>query len=167
MWPKPGHAADIDDAAAALREHHRGHMLDAEQDAAHVDRQQLIDAGDIDLGDADHRRRHAGIVDQAVDAAEPFDGAPDHRLDIDLVRHVGADEAHPQPLLQRPAFLLPARGDDDLGPFLDKELGDFFADTARSAGDDGDFSIESAHSLPPSRFQSGEPQSLATATAAG
>jgi hypothetical protein len=55
---------------------------------------------------------------------------------------------------QRLAFCLPACRDNDLGPFLDKNLDDSFADAARAAGDDGDFPVQSAHSLPPSHFRS-------------
>jgi hypothetical protein len=143
-------------------------MLDAEQNAAHIDSQKLIDAGDINLGDAHHGRRNAGVVDQAIDAAEPFDGPRNHRLDVGLVCHVGADEPHLEALFQRLAFRLPACRDNDLGPFLGKELDDFFADAARTAGNDGDFSVQSAH-FPYLRLTSGlaGTPSLAMAAAAG
>ena len=95
-----------------------------------------------------------GVVDQAIDAAEPADGPIDHGLHVGLVRHVGADEADAEAFFQRGAFVLPARGDDDFGALLDKKRRDAFADAARPAGDDGNFSLQRAHSnLPTNRFR--------------
>jgi len=120
-------------------------MLDAEQDAAHIDRQQLIDGRNVDLGDADHGRGNAGVGDQTVDAAEVIDGAIDHRLDVGLACDVGANEADPKALFQRSAFLLPARGDYDFGAFFNKTFDDAFADATRPAGDDRDFPRQRSH----------------------
>src|SRR5208282_4735410 len=127
-----GNAADIDDTAGLLRQHDRRYVLDAQQDAADIDREQLVDGRHVDLGDADHRRRHAGIVDQTIHTAKPFDSLIDHGLHIGLVGNVGPHETDAEPLFQRTALFLPARGDNDFGSFLDEEFDDPFADAART-----------------------------------
>ena len=77
-----GHAADAHDAASLLRDHDRRHVLDAQEDAADVDRHKPVDGRNIDLADADHWRRNAGVVDQTIHAAEPIDRVIDHRLHV-------------------------------------------------------------------------------------
>jgi hypothetical protein len=42
---------------------------------------------------------------------------------------------------------LPPAGDEDVGAFLDEPLCDGEADTAASAGDDGDLSVQSRHAV--------------------
>jgi hypothetical protein len=105
----------------------------------------LVDGRCVSLGDADHRRRNARIVDEAVQATEPFQSSIDHPLDVGLIGHVRADETNADPLLERTAFLLTAPDDHDLSPFRDKGLGDPFPDAACAPGHDRDLAVQRAH----------------------
>src|ERR1700727_2742565 len=128
-----GHAADIDDAARALWQHHARGVLDAEDHSTNIDRQDLIDRRHINVGNADHRRRNSGVVHEAIETTEPFERSIDHRLDVGLVGHVRADETNADLFLERTALLLAAPDNHDLSPFRDKGLGYPFADAARGA----------------------------------
>ena len=124
-------------------------MLHAEEDAAHVGGENRVECRHVDFGDADHRQARAGVVDEAVDAAEARQRLRDHRLDVGFAGDVGSDEADAEPPLERRAFgLAPGRG-DDRRPLLDKDFRDSFADAAGRAGDDGDLSAQSAHARSP------------------
>ena len=126
-------------------------MLHAEEDALDVDGEDRVVGRDIDVGDADHRQGRAGVVDEAVHPAEARNRMRDHRLDVVFFGDVGPNEADAEPPFERRAFVLAAGRDNDLGAFLDENLGDPFADPAGRAGDDGDLSAQSIHARSPCR----------------
>jgi hypothetical protein len=103
--------------------------------------QYLVDTRDVHLGDAGNGRGDAGVVDQTNHSAKPLDGGFDHSLHVDLGRDIRADKADAQAFFKRVTFCLPARGDNDLGPLLDKYFNNFFANAARPARDNGDFAV--------------------------
>ncbi len=63
-------AGDVDDAAGLLGEHRRGDVLHAEENALDVGGENRVEGRHVDVGDADQRQAPAGVVDEAVDAAE-------------------------------------------------------------------------------------------------
>ena len=145
-----GDAGDVDDAAGLLRDHDRRDMLHAEKYAAHIDRHDGVVDAHVRVGDADDRLARPGVVDQAVDPAEARDSRGDHRLDVVLLGHVGADEMDADALGQRCALPLAASRGDHLSAFLDEHFGDPFADAAGRAGDDRNLAAQSAHAVLPS-----------------
>src|SRR6202034_3590004 len=107
-------------APGLARQHRRRRVLDSKKNAFDVHRQDLIDGRDVDLCDADHRRRNSGVVHEAIETTEPLEGSIDHRLDVGLVSHVCANETNAEALLERTALLLAAPDDHDLCPFRDE-----------------------------------------------
>ena len=104
--------------------------------------------------------RHAGVVDQDVEAAEALDGTPHHlaaRFRIgDVERNEGARRSRGlQPRHRRLGFLAVAGRDDDGGARFRQALGHAEPDAAIAAGDDCDApgKIERLHdNSPPVRL---------------
>ena len=67
------------------------------------------------LGDTDHRRTAARVVDQAIQPPKSCYGVIDHRLDAGLVGDIGPDEAHGRAAfrLQRPPFGFASTGSNN------------------------------------------------------
>jgi hypothetical protein len=89
----------------------------------------------------------AGIVEQAIDAAEAVDRLADQGADIFLNRDVGpAKHAGRAELFGEPfALRCAAAGDNDFRAFRDKNLGGVQADAACRAGDNRDLPVQPSH----------------------
>jgi len=88
-------------------------------------------------------RRAAGVVEQAIDAAEFFDRLPDQRAHLVFNRDVGlAEDAIAAELVgQRLAFRRAPSGDNDVRAFRDENLSGAQPDPACGAGDNRDLAI--------------------------
>jgi hypothetical protein len=64
--------------------------LGGNEDRADIDSHGLVEVGEGELVDR-AQQQHTGIVDQDVDAAEPFGDAVDGRFESDRVGRVGLD----------------------------------------------------------------------------
>ncbi len=81
-----------------------------------------VECRHVDLGDADQRQARAGVVDEAVDAAEAPERVGNHRLDVVFLGDVGADEADAEAPFERRAFGLAASGGDIFFALVDKNF---------------------------------------------
>ena len=141
-----GDRGGVDDAALVLLEHHRQHMLHAQEDADHVDvehpakRLQRIfrDRRDVALD--------AGIVVEHVDGAELVDGGADIVGDLVLAGDIGGDRQRlrrGRQILDRGLqVLLLAVDCDNTRAALGQQPHGRGADDAGSAGDDGDLAVQ-------------------------
>ena len=75
----------VDDRAAALRAHLPELVLHARPDAAEIHGVDLVEHVGGLVGCVTGWRLYAGVVEGQVQAAERFDGAVDHRTNLDLV----------------------------------------------------------------------------------
>ena len=106
---------------------------------------------DLETLDAAGLRRSAGIVEQAIDAAESVDREPDQRAhllldrDIGLAEDTGAAELSGQRLALRRA----ASGDDDFRAFGDENLRGAQADAACRTGDHRHLAVQPSHCVLP------------------
>ena len=87
-----GDAAIVDDAARTLLFHVGCGVLHAEHHAAQQGCDRGVEAVDLEAFDAADLRRPAGIVEQAIDAAEFCHRLPDQRTHLVLDRDVGLEE---------------------------------------------------------------------------
>ena len=101
-------AAGVDDAAGSLADHDRRHELHAEHDTAQVGGDDSVEVLHVDLGDAGNAAGVAGVVEEAVDAAEFPQRLLDQRRDVGLVGDVGALEDGGRTELVRQARLSPS-----------------------------------------------------------
>jgi hypothetical protein len=88
----PCDAAIVDDAAGALFAHMGGCVFHAEHHAAHQCRHRGVEAVNLKPLDAAGLRRAAGVVEQAIDAAEFVDRGADQRAHLILLRDIGLKE---------------------------------------------------------------------------
>ena len=95
-----GDRGGVDDAALVLLQHHRQHMLHAEEHADHVDVEHLAKALQRIFRDRLDVALDAGVVVEDVDGAELVDGGADIFGDLVLVGDIGGDG---QRLRPRPA----------------------------------------------------------------
>src|SRR4029079_19316011 len=148
-----GDAAVVDDAAGALLTHIRGGMFHAEHHAAHQRRHRGVEALNLEAFDAAGLRGTAGIVEQAIDAAEFFYRKGDQRLHLRFHRDVGLaeDAVGAKPCRQRLALWRAPPGDDDLRAFGDKYLRGAQSDAARRTGYYRYLAIQPSHVIPPSK----------------
>src|SRR3954452_18188831 len=110
-----GDAAIVDDAAGALFAHVGRSVLHAEHDAAYQSCHRRIEALDLEALDAAGLRRAAGIVEQAIDAAESIDRERNQRTHLLFHRYVGLPKnAASAELFRKPlAFGYATPGDHD------------------------------------------------------
>ena len=122
-------------------------VLHAEHHAAHQRRHRGVEAVDLEAFDAAGLRRAAGIVEQAIDAAEFLDRHADQRAHLLFDRDVGlAEDAGGAELLgQRLALRHAASGDDDFRAFRDENLRGAQSDAACRAGDHRDLAVQPSH----------------------
>ncbi len=134
-----GDAGVVDDAAAAAVLHDAGGVLDAERRGAH---QQAHDAREFVFVEAVHGGAvaGAGVIEQAVQAAEFVHGEIHQGGDVVFAHDVGALEhgALAELLGQGFALLFGAARQHHGGALFDEAPGGGFADAAGGAGDDGD-----------------------------
>jgi len=126
---------DVDDRAAALHHHHRDHVLHREERALEIDGEHPVPRL---FGQLDHAAdvRDAHVIVEHVDAAEIRDAGLHHRLDIGILRHVGAER-------QREAAFI----GDDVGRLLGGAQVDVDAEHLRAfarAGDRGRLAVAPA-----------------------
>ena len=86
-----GDRRGVDDAAVVLLQHHRQHMLHAEEDADHVDVEHPAKRLQRIFGDRRDVALDAGVVVEDVDGAELVDGGADIVGDLVLVADIGRD----------------------------------------------------------------------------
>ena len=99
-----------------------------------ADVEALLPIGRVDLVDTSGRAGDAGVVDQAVEAAEVLDGVVHHGGDLVAVGHVTARCGRAGCRGREAAERLPVDvADVDAGPFAQERLGGAQADAA-SAG---------------------------------
>ena len=128
-----------------------GGVLHAEHHAAHQRRHRGVEARNLEAFDAAGLRRAAGIVEQAIDAAEFLDRLADQRAhllldgDIGLAEHADGAELFRKRLALRRA----ASGDDDPGAFGHENLRGAQPDAARRAGDNRDLAVQPSHVVLP------------------
>ncbi|MGY4413180.1 hypothetical protein ACVWW4_004916 [Bradyrhizobium sp. LB7.1] len=142
-------AAVVDDAAKTLLLHVGRGVLHAEHDAAHQGRHRRVEALDLEGFDATGLRRAAGIVEQAVDAAEFVHREPDQRLHLRFDRHIrlAEDASRPELLRQRLAFRYTPARDHNFGTFGNEDFRSPQPDPARRARDHRDLAIQPAHGM--------------------
>src|SRR5207247_5977499 len=75
--------------AAALGLHDRRRVLHAEEDATQEHADGLVEAGHGDLLDGPGHAGGAGVVEKAIEPAEPSHGLGDRRLHVRLAADVG------------------------------------------------------------------------------
>nr|WP_258069505.1 hypothetical protein [Pseudoclavibacter sp. RFBI4] len=130
----------IDDAAAAALGHDLEDMLHAEEDAAHVDGEDLLVVVDARFRERADGAFDARVVEEHVDRPERLDGLGDVALDVGLVGDIRGDRD--DLAVRREAF---ARGLEGLREEVDQghacaQLEELLscrrADAARAAGDD-------------------------------
>ena len=111
-----------------------------------------VEAGGLEALDAAGLRRAAGIVEQAVDAAEFLDRKLDQRAHLLFHHDVGlAEDAVGAELFgQRLAFRHAAPGDDDFRAFGDENLRGAQSDAACRPGDHRDLAVQPSHVVVPS-----------------
>jgi hypothetical protein len=126
-------------------------VLHAEHHAAHQRRHRGVETRNLEAFDAAGLRRTAGIVEQAINAAEFLDRLTDQRAhllldgDIGLAEHtIGAE-----PFRQRLALPGAASGDDDPGAFGHENLRSAQPDAACRAGDNRDLAVQPSHVVLP------------------
>ena len=126
-------------------------VLHAEHHAAHQRRHRGVEAVDLEAFDAAGLRRTAGVVEEAVDAAEFLDRKLDQRTHLLFDRDVGLaeDTAGAELLGQRLALRHAAPGDDDLRAFGDENLRGAQSDAARRPGDHRDLAVQPSHVVLP------------------
>ena len=86
-----GDRGGVDDAALVLLQHHRQHVLHAEEDADHVDVEHAAEGLQRISGDRLDLTLDAGIVVEDVDGAELVDRGADIVGDLVLAGDVGGD----------------------------------------------------------------------------
>ena len=116
-----------------------------------MDGQQLLPVGEGELLDRVHDL-DAGIGDEDIDRAERLDRARDAVIDLVFLGHVHADAdgslGAAELLGGRHGAILVEIGNHHAAARLDIALGDFMADAARGAGDEGNLAVE-LHAAPP------------------
>src|ERR1700694_5341179 len=112
-------------------------VLHAEHHAAHQRRHRRIEARTVKAFDPAGLRRAAGVVEQAIDAAEFLDRLADQRAHLVLDRDIGpTEDAGGAELFGKPlALRRAAPGDDDLRAFGDEYFRGAQPDAAGRAGD--------------------------------
>ena len=106
---------------------------------------------DLEAFDAAGLCRAAGIVEQAIDAAEFLHRLADQGAHLFFDRDVGLakDAMGAELLRQRLALGHAAAGDDDLRPFRDKNFRGPQPDAARRTGNHRNLAVEPSHVAPP------------------
>ncbi|GAB7304365.1 hypothetical protein MAFF212519_22430 [Clavibacter michiganensis] len=85
----PADAGGVHDHAGALLAHDGEDLLEAEEHAAQVDRDDLVELRGREVLGEVLAALDAGVVEEAVDAAEALDGLAHVGVDVGLLRHVG------------------------------------------------------------------------------
>ena len=156
------HGRDVDDGAAAtVGEHPADGVLGAQERAAEVDAEHLVEGGRGQsvgvLGDL-----NAGVVDEEVDRTELVGHRLEHGLHLVLVRDVGFDEdglATGGPHLVHAALDAAVDGllggfrpldrahviDADVHTLLTQPDGDGLTDAGAASGDDCDLVLQALH----------------------
>lgn len=114
-------------------------MLVSEQDGAD---QQVGGVGEAVRVQVEQPRRLPdcpGVVDHDIEVPEPVDCGEDQRLDLLVGPDVGSEEvvAVAEPLAQFLPGVAVDVADDDVGSFLEEQLGDGEPDAAGAASDHG------------------------------
>jgi len=145
-----GHAADIQDRAAALFEH------DGEDGAAHQKR--TIENNGMDLPPFGKRHlqegrllSNGGVVDQNIDPTIGSLGLLDHARNIDLIGDIAHNDS--RLLVECSHFvrhgfdliLCRTRGDDQISPMTSEAKSSRAADSPRSPGHQGHLSLQALH----------------------
>ena len=140
-------AGDGDDAAGALGRHDARGVFHACEDGAKMHGEHGIELSQIRFRDRTKLRATAGVVHEAVEAAEARDSVLDHGFDFRFDGDVGAKEAGggAESLGESLASLFAATGEDHSRALGDEDLGGVSADSTGRAGDDGNFSFEWEH----------------------
>ena len=126
-------------------------MFHAEHNAAQQRRHRRIEAVHVEPLDAAGLRRAAGIVEQAVDAAEFFDRQRDQRLHLRFHRDVGLakDASSAEFLRQRLTLRRATPGNHDFCALGDEYFRGMQSDTAGRAGDYRDLAVQPSHVVIP------------------
>ena len=129
-------AANVDDLAAALPAQMGQDRLEAAEGAEEIHVHQALGLGEVGLFD---RGAHAeaGIVDEDVHAAEPFDGGRHEVLDVGVASDIGHDGDDAG--TESGEGVAVAGGGDDVGAGGSKGERGFAANARGGAGDDDDF----------------------------
>jgi hypothetical protein len=140
-------AAVVDDAAKALFAHMGAYVFHAEHHAAQQGRHRGVEAINLEAFDAAGLRRAAGVVEQAIDAAESVDRGADQRLHLVFLRDIGFKEHAGRAELfgERLALRRAASGDHDLRAFRDEDFRRAQPDAAGGTGDDRDLAVQPPH----------------------
>src|SRR3954452_17401572 len=140
-------AAIVDDAAGALATHMRGGVLHAEHDTAHQCRHGGIELWDFQPFNAAGLCGPAGIIKQAIDAAEFLNRTADQRAHLPLDGDIGAPENTVGAELFRESFAFRRAppGDHDPGAFGNEYFRGAQTDAAGRAGDHSDLAVEPFH----------------------
>ena len=133
--PFARHRGDVNHITAAALHHRRQERLADQENATHVDVEDLIPVDDLDLGQRSHRSGHPGVVDQDRDlGVGQTVGQRRHRS---RVGHVA--DGPPGPLAQLCADLLeqvsPAPDQHHLGAGRVQGAGDRGTEPVAAAGD--------------------------------
>ncbi len=140
------HRAHVDDAAVLGGVHVLQAGLGGEEGAVEMDRQQLLPVGEREVDDR-LDDLDAGVADQDVDLAVLGHGVGDALLDLGLVGHVHGDGEGIASLGLDLGCGLAGGIEVEVGDHRDAAFGceaegDFLADAAGGAGDDGNSSCE-------------------------
>ncbi len=132
-------------------------MFHAEHHAAHQRRHRGVEAFDLEAFDAAGLRRAAGVVEQAIDAAEFLDRKRDQRPHLLFHRDIGLakDAIGAEFFGKRLTFRRAAPGDDDFRALGHEYLGGVQSDTARRARNDRNLAVQPSHVIPPCRYRLG------------
>ena len=89
-------------------------------------------------------RACAGIVEQAIEPAEPLGGGVDRAFDVSFNAHVALNETRrsTDAFGDGAAGVLIAPGEDDFRTFFDEQLDRCLADAAGAARNDRDLAVE-------------------------
>ena len=156
-WLQAVDRGDVDDRAAAVRQHGRDFVLHAQPHALEVHAHDFVP---LCFGDVRHRRvsrpHDARVVDRAVQAAELLHRRLDHALDIRGAADISLDEVRlaarsDDSLHDLGALFGAPRGDDDLGALCSEFQRGGFAQARTSTGHQRDLARKHLHFDSPAR----------------
>src|SRR5581483_3516693 len=141
----PADGGDVDDVAAVLLHVAAVGELGPHQQAAQVDLEGLVVAGQVDVDGLAEVRVGGGVVDEDVEGPEALERGVDRGLGLVGLAGVGGDHVDLAVdlggrLLQ---LVLLARGQHHLGAGFGHRLGDGEADALGGTGDKGCLAVES------------------------
>jgi len=143
------HRRGVDHAAGAGLVHVRQYVLHAEEGAADVDRDHLVEHGGVLLFQGRDLALDAGVVEEHVDAAERVDRRLHVGGDVLLLADVGPGDGDAAAATQRVArgvqALLVDIHQQHRRAFLEEAFGDLLADATGPAGDHRDLVLQAFH----------------------